>query len=197
MHKFIFCSLLLIAFSASATQQINDTYIFEGKEYEIEVMPYGKSPLESLYSFDEILEKLKLDGGCSANWRGYKGTWEVINNQLYLTRLIKGACSKGAPLVDVKSFFGQDSYPVKATWLNEVIKIRLSKRTPIYCGEQSDLEQTIGMSYDAMVYEFSFGDLVYKSKQSIEDVWEGRAKQCKDGELRSKHVPNKSLKQDK
>ncbi|GEA10338.1 hypothetical protein KUL49_07130 [Alteromonas sp. KUL49] len=178
MKKYVFALLLAASLSVNSTEQINDVFIVDGVEYEIEVMPFGASPLEKLYGFDEILAMLQLEGWCSANWRGYKGTWEVIDNQLYLTELVKGACSRNPPSVDPELFFGEKEYPVKATWLSDSISIRLTEREPIRCDEQDSSQGVIGFEHQAMVYEFSSGELIHKFEHKVEDIWEEPALEC-------------------
>lgn len=176
--KILIFLLLFITVPLSATQQIKETFVFEGESFGLEMGPGYKSPLEALYSYDEILLMLDLKGGCTANWRGYKGTWEVKSNQLFLNSLVKGACSKNPPLVDSVLFFGEESYPVKAHWFNGQIKVRLSPDRYKFCNTTSGKEQMIGYEYDAMVYEFSAGEFIFKSKQIVGQMWETALTSC-------------------
>ena len=119
MHKLILLALLLVVTPGYATQQIQEELIVEGKSIKI-----NSKPLEYLYSYEQIHVMLKSKGWCSANWRGYKGTWERKNDTLFLNTLVKGACSRKPPQVDPVLFFGEEKYPMKATWFNGKIEVR-------------------------------------------------------------------------
>lgn len=178
MRLLLFIVPLLFTPIAYSTEQIGEIYKIDGEEFIIEVMPEGKSPLESLYTFDEILSKLKLEGWCSANWRGYQGTWEVINNELYLVSLVKGACSANPPLVDPSSLFETGTYPIKAKWFSEEIKIRLSEDEYIYCESSESNEHMIGSKYDAIIYRFDSGNLIKKYNDKVEVIFDHKIEKC-------------------
>ncbi|WP_299266342.1 hypothetical protein [uncultured Psychrosphaera sp.] len=176
MSKFLI--LILIAFSSSsfATQQIKETFIVDGVSQGIE-----SNPLETLFTFEEIHLMLDSKGLCSANWRGYQGTWELKDGELFLNSFVKGACSDNPPSIDPVLFFGEEEYPVKAKWFNATIELRLSENQYTECVTPNGEEVTTGYSYDAMVYEFSAGDFVYKSKKSIKHVWQRNLTSCTNG----------------
>lgn len=169
MRKFLILFLVFIGNYAHATKQIGEIFIIDGETFGIEG---GPLPLETLYKADEILLMLELEGWCSANWRGYKGNWEVKNNQLFLNTLVKGACSDNPPLVDPVLFFGEKSYPLKAKWFSGTIKVRLTPYKYRYCQTDENKEEMIGYEYEAMVHEFSSGEFILKSKQIIKQTWE-------------------------
>lgn len=179
----ILSSLFFISLS-HATQQIPETFIVDGETFELKIGGDQKSPLESLYTFEKILTKLDYDGWCSGNWRGYKGTWEIKNKQLYLNSLVKDACSKNPPIVDPKLFFGDMTYPLKAEWFNSEIIIRLSPNRYLTKVEGAVQTEIFGSEYDAMVYEFSSGELISQHKKVIQKIW-------------SKPLPKKSDSSDK
>tara|TARA_B110000211_G_scaffold66001_1_gene76079 strand:+ start:191 stop:721 length:531 start_codon:yes stop_codon:yes gene_type:complete len=167
MSKFLFVILIVFSNSSIATQQIKETFIVAGVSNSID-----SNPLETLFTYEEIHLMLDSKGWCSANWRGYKGTWELKNGELFLNSFVKGACSDNPPLIDPVLFFGEKKYPVKAKWFNAKIEVRLSENRYTSCLTLDGEEVTTGYNYDAMVYEFSAGDFVYKSKQKIEHVWQ-------------------------
>ena len=163
----LFFSSALFACSTIATQQILEEIIVDNLLYQIE-----SNPLESLYDYDEIHLMLETEGFCSANWRGYKGVWEIKNDQLYLNSLVKGACDRNAPTVDPEFFFGEKSYPLKAAWFSGRIEVRTSERQ-FETLEDPDGGNRIHIEkYTATVYEFSSGDLVYKADENIEQQWD-------------------------
>lgn len=170
--------LLFFVAPLSATQQIEETFIVGDETFGLEMGPGDKSPLDSLYSSDEIYLMLKSKGTCTANWRGYKGTWEIKNNELYLNSLVKEACSQNPPLVDPILFFDKKNYPVKARWFDGIINVRQSPNTYKYCKSSEGKDEMIGYEYEAIVYEFSAGDFIFKSKQTLNQVWARSLTNC-------------------
>ena len=166
MSNFLTMMLFVFSCSSVATQQIKEIFIVDGISNSID-----SNPLEALFTYEEIHLMLDAKGWCSENWSGYKGTWELKNGELFLNSLVKGACSENPPSVDPVQFFGENEYPIKAKWFNEKIELRLSENVFASCISVDGEEITTGYNYEAMVYEFSAGDFVYKSKQTIEHVW--------------------------
>ncbi|MCG7535981.1 hypothetical protein [Pseudoalteromonas sp. OOF1S-7] len=173
MYKYFFLPVLLFSGAGFATDQVREIYIVGGKSYGIDVFP-----LESLYDYDGIQSKLGGRGWCSANWRGYKGTWELKGGELWLTSLVMDSCAQNPPLIDPVAFFGQETYPVKASWFNESIEVRLGDIAPTYCQTSEGEQLQTGFVYEATVYEFSAGDLVEQSSQSVSHVWQKQHRQC-------------------
>ncbi len=166
MHKLVLMALLLAGAPGYATQQIKETFIVEGKSIGID-----SKPLEYLYSYEQIHVMLASKGWCSANWRGYKGTWEIKDKTLFLKTLVKGACAKKPPQVDPVLFFGEEEYPMKAAWFNGKIQVRLTENVYESCKAADGSDQTTGYEFDAIVYEFAAGELVYKNKETIKQRW--------------------------
>ncbi|MEI8011861.1 MAG: hypothetical protein WCI27_05185 [Candidatus Omnitrophota bacterium] len=112
--------LVLLAFiispfsKAFATDQIPETLVYKGEKIELYDVP-----LDSLFSDQHKKPDFyKLtNAGCSGEWRGYHGTWEVREGDLYLVDL-QGPCSMS---VDSKlllnAIFSDVKLPVKAIWL--------------------------------------------------------------------------------
>ena len=173
MSKFLLLIIIFFTSSSFATQQIKETFIVGGVSKGID-----STPLTTLFTFEEIHLMLENEGYCSANWRGYKGTWELKNGELFLNSLVKGACNDNPPMIDPVLFFGEKQYPLKAKWFNSTIEIRLSENEYTECKTPGGEEVTTGYNYDAMVYEFSAGDFVYKSKQNIKRVWQRNLTSC-------------------
>ncbi|UZJ65249.1 hypothetical protein OKW96_03110 [Sphingobacterium sp. KU25419] len=61
------------------TAQSSEVFIYQGRTYS----DAYTEPL-SKYLYDNNLSK-EFVGISSACWRGYTGTWEIINGKLYLT----------------------------------------------------------------------------------------------------------------
>ncbi|WP_202266703.1 hypothetical protein [Alteromonas sp. KC14] len=82
-----------------ATEQIPELFVINGQEYEI-----NSYPLEALYGYEEIILMLDNNMRCSANWRGYRGVWELVDKELTLNSLVNGACDANAPSVNPEYF---------------------------------------------------------------------------------------------
>jgi len=173
MPKLLLLILILYSSYSFSTQQIQEIFIIEGVEERIDSIP-----LETLFTFDEIHLMLGTEGACSGNWRGYKATWELKNGELFINSFVKGACSANPPSIDPMLFFGEKKYPIKAKWFSDKIEVRLSDNTYTRCISPEGKRITTGHSYEAMVYEFSTGDFIYKSKQTISHLWEPNKTKC-------------------
>ena len=161
--KIILFILMLISFPSYSTQQIEEVFIADGSTNDVKARP-----LEELYKFDDILAMLQSQGFCSANWRGYKGTWELKGNELFLNSMVNGACDENAPLVDSVLFFGEKSFPFKVVWFNGVIEVITSDVIPYVDGRKANGDPNyLGYDYDAIIYEFSSGELINKSEKKI------------------------------
>ena len=105
---------LLSISTASATWQIPDVLIFEGKEYSIfnELLePYFKK-------YPERNPKDE-DYRCSANWRGYKAIFEVSNGEIVLKDIFKNACDRSTVSEMKKAV--PDGMPLKIGWYSGVL----------------------------------------------------------------------------
>lgn len=54
MHKFLILFLVVMTNYAHATQQIKETFIIDGESFGLDMGPGDVSPLNSLYTFEEI-----------------------------------------------------------------------------------------------------------------------------------------------
>jgi hypothetical protein len=100
--------LLLIAFlftslNCYSTEQIPDVLIIEKdtfylKSFPLEKLEFEKSPFSyGEYNFPHT--------GC---WRGYRATWEIIDNKLLLTEVVK--IDSTNQKLDIIDFFKQNNY---------------------------------------------------------------------------------------
>lgn len=109
-----FVILLLSISTVSATWQIPDVLIYEGKEYSIfnELLEpfFKKYPERNPKDEDKI---------CSANWRGYKAIFEVSNGEIVLKNIYEDACS-GSTVSQMKKVV-PDGKPLKIDWYSGVL----------------------------------------------------------------------------
>lgn len=106
--------LLLFASAASATWQIPDALIYEGKEYSIfgEILtPYFKKYPDR--------EPRANDYVCSANWRGYIAIFEISNSELKLKDIFEGQC--GRSTVSALKQVVPDGKPLAIDWYTGVL----------------------------------------------------------------------------
>ena len=166
MRRFILLTLIALSMRSFATEQIPELFVINGQEYEI-----NSYPLEALYGYEEIILMLDNNMRCSANWRGYRGVWELANKELTLNSLVNGACDANAPSVNPEYFFGEKSFPVKFVWFSGKIEVRTSERIPISKINSESGKQAHGEKYQATVYVFVSGELISKSEEEIEHWW--------------------------
>ena len=114
--------------------------ITEILHYENQKMMMCSVPLYDYFYISKIEPKLRVD--CTALWRGYVGTWEIVKNKLYLIGL-EGYFENGEK-VSLNSFFLGCSNRIFADWYSG--KIRTPKGNLIdykYGGFSSRYEQDL------------------------------------------------------
>lgn len=114
MRLLLAAMFLLASFGASATSQIPDTLVVEGQEHPLHSQPFG-ALLQSDPKLEELLSKYPR-GGCSASWFGFKATWEISDEGLYLTKLISNPCSMEPSVVPLDLLPGYSEGRVLARW---------------------------------------------------------------------------------
>ena len=86
-HAILLYFFLLVCSEVNATQQIlEDITILDGQ------FKFYERPLSQLISENDFNE-LFAPPQCSAAWRGYKGTWNISGDQLYLIFLERDPCN--------------------------------------------------------------------------------------------------------
>jgi hypothetical protein len=106
--------ILLFSSTLLATWQIPDVLIHEGKEYSIynELLdPYFKKYPERNPKDENYM--------CSANWRGYRATFEISNGDLRLKDIVKNACGDSTASELTKAVPG--GKPLKIDWYTGVL----------------------------------------------------------------------------
>ncbi|QFT54213.1 hypothetical protein [Microbulbifer sp. THAF38] len=160
--KLLLTSLLLfMSLQASATQQIKEEFTVDQARFEI-----SQLPLDSYIDQKSFHEKVKPQM-CSANWRGYRGSWALEKEMLVLRYLVANACDKSPKPIDVDTIFPNKSYPIAATWYTGKIIVRIGERTFLSPKEHG----LSGVEYEAVVYDFHSGKLVSRSIETITNRW--------------------------
>lgn len=115
--------LMMLASNALATAQFPDILIYKGKP-----QPVFSNPLESYFGPKNPRPAGVFRFSCTAVWRGYVATWEIVASHLYLVKLVKGTCAKNPPEIPVSMIFPDQQPPVKATWFSGILRVPLGKR---------------------------------------------------------------------
>lgn len=100
------------------TAQIAEELYYKGECY-----PMCSNPLSMYFSLAEIEPDLKRT--TTALWRRYVGTWEIIDDRLYLIGL-RGKLMDGTK-ISVSTFFPDYPERVFAHWFSGKIRIPLGK----------------------------------------------------------------------
>ena len=95
----------------------------EELHYKGECYPMCSNPLSIYFSLADIEPNLKRT--TTALWRRYVGTWEIIDERLYLVGL-RGKLMDGTK-ISVSTFFPDYPERVFAHWFSEKIRIPLGK----------------------------------------------------------------------
>lgn len=115
--KTVLVLLLLLSgtVAAFATPQISDILVYEGKNYSID-----SDFLDDYFKrFPERNPKDKEDGWCSANWRGYRATFEAIKGKIYLKDVHINVCVGEA--TSVLKIVVPDGEKLFIDWASELI----------------------------------------------------------------------------
>ena len=79
--------LLLLPLTACATGQIADDVMIDGEEWRLLASPLSHN--NSIYErVDSFLPKHKDRYWGTANWSGFYGCWEIVDNCLYLKKIV-------------------------------------------------------------------------------------------------------------
>jgi len=124
--------------NAAATAQIPDEILIDGR-----VGILFSEPLENYLRVPGNFARLKpflTEGRCSASWRGYRATWQVVGPKLYLAALATDPCTNPKQ-VPLEQIFPVTNVPVHAVWYSGSLVIPLGER-----------QKYVHMGYDS-VYE--------------------------------------------
>ena len=133
-----------------ATAQMGDLMIINGEKKMI-----FSNPLDGYISKHKI--EIKNTGVCSACWRGYIATWDVIDGYLYILGLDECTCSPNDKPIPLKKIFPHiKGDKVKAIWYSGEIRIPLGKQLEyVHGGYMSKYEKDL-------FFKFKNGKLIGK-----------------------------------
>ena len=93
--------------------------IAESLRYEGQVLSMCCEPLSDYFELAGV--EPGLQATCTALWRGYVGTWEVVDRRLYLVEL-EGEFKDGRQ-ASLASFFPEHPSRVFAHWYSGIIRV--------------------------------------------------------------------------
>lgn len=118
---YLISTLFLIFLKGSATEQVSDLLIYENDTFLIDYYPLENLISSDPFEPDTITPKL-FDSThfCQITncVRGYRATWEIIDNELYLIEIKSGCYFQNKTKSDLNNVFGKSSRngKVKAYW---------------------------------------------------------------------------------
>ncbi|MEA5097453.1 MAG: hypothetical protein VB032_02825 [Burkholderiaceae bacterium] len=123
MKKLFAVCIFLLALSqtALATPQRTEMLQHDGKTSSLLALPLG--PL--LTQDPEIAEAMRKHTSgprCSAAMRGYRGTWAIRGERLFLIRLVSNPCGPGVP-IPLSDIFPRKKGAVFAEWYNGTLVV--------------------------------------------------------------------------
>jgi hypothetical protein len=120
------------------TAQVKDKLFYKGTEFSIATGPLGQ-----YFSKSNLKPNFIFTG--TANWRGYVGTWEIIDNKLFLIEL--NGYKAYQEKVGLECIF-PDQKKVFADWFNGEIRIPHGKMLKyIHMGWASIFEKELFLDF--------------------------------------------------
>lgn len=117
VFRYILVILIIISSErAFATAQYGDLLIIQGDTTWI-----NSNPLEGYFNNKgaRTIGDIKMQGTCTALWRGYVATWELENDSLFLVRIQTDYCGDNPTEIDLFEEF--HTKKVFADWVNTTI----------------------------------------------------------------------------
>jgi hypothetical protein len=110
MQYSITLTFLFLPFFLSATAQFGDILIWNG-----DTLLMHANPLEQYLDEkgERSIGRQKLEGTCTACWRGYVASWTMRNDSLFLEKIKTNVCSDPVE-IDLRGEFGKG--PIFASW---------------------------------------------------------------------------------
>lgn len=130
--------LLLWSGEAAATAQIPDSLDYRGQSHML-----FSNPLESYFGPHNPRPKELFASTCTALWRGYRASWKITGDFLYLVHLRDGNCG-GSDAIKLAEVFPGQKAPIRATWFSGTLRIPQGKPLKrVHMGYQSVYEKDL------------------------------------------------------
>ncbi|AZR24297.1 hypothetical protein [Xanthomonas vasicola] len=122
----VLLSVLAWTGPAHATDQIPDLIQVDGRQATLLAEPLS-APLDDPATWKRFVAHAgSALGGCSANWRGYRADWRLDGQQLWLDRVVLGACNDAPPTLPLDVLFPGQLSPVPAAWVDGELIVELA-----------------------------------------------------------------------
>lgn len=122
------------------TAQIAERLIYQGREVSM-----CTEPLSDYFAFGGYKPEFQFT--CTALWRGYVGTWEIINDRLYLIEL-HGVLTNGEEAT-LETVFPGYAKRVFAHWYSGDLRVPEGKMLEyVHMGYASTYERDVILSID-------------------------------------------------
>lgn len=158
--------IILVCFAndSFSTEQIPDVLNFEMRNFEIEEAPLEElltsTDFRELYSENDVIEM------CSANWRGYKAYWHIMNEALYLSHVQTKVCSN-PKAIDLSKIISKNNGSKEAVWYTGNLTVRISG---ISRGRDENGNST-GLQFEAIVFNIKRGKLLSREVKTVVRKW--------------------------
>ena len=138
-HLLTLALLSALCDRALATAQIPEVILLDGNTEMLFSEPLNQYLLQANHL--ALLEPLLSKEMCSGSWRDYRGTWEIRDGRLYLSRLETDPCSSEPKEIPLHSLFIAASGPVFAGWYTGTLIVPRGKVIRgVHMGYQSGYE---------------------------------------------------------
>jgi len=122
------------------TAQISESLQLDGEQ-----VPMMATPLEQYFELGG--ERPEFHATCSALWRGYRASWEIIDDRLYLVGL--QGTGPGGRTINQKDLFPDYAERAFAHWYSGTIRIPRGKLLEyVHGGFGSQYEQDLMLTLD-------------------------------------------------
>lgn len=156
--------LILFPLTGFATGQAGDILIFKG-----DTLTLFSNPLEHYLDNkpERTINGKKLEWTSTACYRGYRATWELTNDSLFLIRIQKGCYSETPEYFDLKSEFGSDR--VFAEWFTGKTLAPKGKQIHyVHSGYESFYEKELVLTFAEGLLT---GQIEYDNSKSYKSVF--------------------------
>lgn len=152
MQKIYILVTALISFSSySGSPLFDDLYL--GKS----TVSIQELPLEQYIPLMEVTKLIDVQV-CTASPRGFKSSWALYEEKLFLMAIYQNPCHGKNELVPSSLFPKQYDYPIEAKWYTGDLTVQL--------GEEEVRNNKL--VYEAIVFSFRQGKLLNKKLKMVE-----------------------------
>ena len=118
MRQTIPLLLFALAGTAGATAQIPDTLVVDGEPQALNTRPLDAWLAKDRARTDALRETWDI-GMCSAAWSGFRATWELRDDRLWLLEVEPNPCDgDDERTIPLSAFGGRDGEPLAADWVD-------------------------------------------------------------------------------